>query len=66
MTARAVIILGFAVILAGILAAVALTHLRRDRLATFTETLDHLTRSRAAKIAAVLLWAWIGWHFLAR
>jgi hypothetical protein len=65
-TARAVIITGFVVLLVLLLAAVILTHLRRDRFATISATVDYLIRTRPAKIAAVLVWAWLGWHFLAR
>ena len=66
MTARTVIIAGFVVLAALILAAVLLTHLRRDRFATISATLGYLVASRPAKIAAALVWAWLGWHFLAR
>lgn len=66
MTDRTLVILGFAVIFAGTLAAIITAHVRPDRLATVSETLDRLTRTRIAKIIAVLIWAWLGWHFLAR
>jgi hypothetical protein len=66
MTARTIIIAGFVVLLALILAAVLLTHVRRDRFATISATLGHLVRTRPAKIIAVVVWAWLGWHFLAR
>ena len=66
MTARTVIIAGFAVLLALMLAAVLLTHVKRDRFATLSATLGYLISSRPAKIVAVLVWAWLGWHFLAR
>ena len=66
MTARGLIIAGFAVLAVLLLAAVLLTHLRRDRFATLSATLGYLIRTRAAKIVAVLIWAWLGWHFLAR
>jgi Family of unknown function (DUF6186) len=66
MTARDVIIAGFAVLLGLILAAVVLTHVRRDQVATISATLDSLIASRPVRIIAVLIWAWLGWHFLAR
>ncbi len=66
MTARTVIIAGFLLLLGLILAAVLLTQLRRDRFATISATLGYLIASRPAKIIAVLIWAWLGWHFLAR
>ena len=66
MTARTIIIAGFVVLLALLLAAVLLTHVRRDRFGTLSATLGYLIRTRPAKIIAVLVWAWLGWHFLAR
>lgn len=66
MTARSMIIIGFAVI--GVLVAVAVlySHLRRDRVTTLSATLDYLVRGRPARVIAILVWAWLGWHFLAR
>ena len=66
MTARTLIIAGFVVLATLLLAAVILTHARRDRFATVSATLDYLIHTRPAKIIAVLVWAWLGWHFLAR
>jgi Family of unknown function (DUF6186) len=66
MTDRTLVILGFAVIFAGTAAAIITSYVRPDRLAKVSETLDRLTRTRTAKIIAVLIWAWLGWHFLAR
>jgi Family of unknown function (DUF6186) len=66
MTDRTIIILGFVALLVLTLGAVIASHLRRYRLATIAETVAYLTRGRPAKIIAVLIWAWLGWHFLAR
>ena len=66
MSERAVVILGFAVIFTGTLVAIIVAHRRAERLATVSETLDRVTRGRLAKVIAVLVWAWLGWHFLAR
>lgn len=66
MSDRTIIILGFSVLLVLVLGTVAVSHLRRDRLATLGATVAYLTRTRPVKIIAVLIWAWLGWHFLAR
>jgi hypothetical protein len=66
MTARTIIIAGFVVLATFLLAAVVLTRVRRDRFATLSATLGYVIRTRPAKIVAVLIWAWLGWHFLAR
>ncbi|MGQ4619776.1 DUF6186 family protein [Nocardia sp. R7R-8] len=66
MSDRAVILLGFGLLLAAALVAVAVTRLRRDPVASLGETIGYLTGTRAMRITAVLVWAWLGWHFLAR
>ncbi|WP_280496473.1 DUF6186 family protein [Nocardia asiatica] len=66
MSDRAIVIAGFCLLLAIALATVAVTRLRRDSIASLSETIAYLTSTRATKITAVLLWAWLGWHFLAR
>jgi cell division protein FtsL len=66
MSDREIVIAGFVLLLVTALGAVAFTHIRRDLVATVGETIAYLIRTRAARIAAVLVWAWLGWHFLAR
>ncbi|WP_067473228.1 DUF6186 family protein [Nocardia amamiensis] len=66
MSDRAIIVAGFVVVLVAALGAVVLTHVRRDLFAPVGETVRYLTRTRMARIAAVVVWAWLGWHFLAR
>lgn len=63
---RTITIGGFAVLfgLAAVLAVVA--RVRPDRLAAFTELVAHLSRRRAIRLAILGIWAWLGWHFLAR
>lgn len=48
-------------------AAIVLTvagHVPRWRIAKVTETLDTVLAERAPRIALVLFWWWLGWHFL--
>jgi hypothetical protein len=66
MSDRETVIVGFVLVLVTTLGAVAVTHVRRDLVAPVGETIAYLTRTRAARIATVLVWAWLGWHFLAR
>ncbi|MEU1951380.1 DUF6186 family protein [Nocardia rhamnosiphila] len=66
MSDRVIIILGFVLVLVVTLGMVAVTYVRRDLVAPLGETIAYLTRTRVARIAAVLVWAWVGWHFLAR
>ncbi|MGY4101470.1 DUF6186 family protein [Nocardia sp. R16R-3T] len=66
MSDREIVIAGFVLLLAATLGTVAFTHFRRDLVAPVGETIAYLIRTRAARIAAVLVWAWLGWHFLAR
>ncbi|WP_433756399.1 DUF6186 family protein [Nocardia sp. CA-135398] len=66
MSDRVIVIVGFGLVLVVALGLVVITHVRRDLVAPVGETIAYLTRNRVVRIAAVLVWAWIGWHFLAR
>ncbi|WP_433622904.1 DUF6186 family protein [Nocardia sp. CA-120079] len=66
MSDRLIVIVGFVVMLVVALGVVVVTHVRRDQIAPLGETIAYLTRNRVARIVAVLVWAWVGWHFLVR
>lgn len=66
MSDRAVIIIGFAVLLAAVLGALVVARLRRNSIASLADTVAYAMSYRAVRIVAVLGWAWLGWHFLAR
>ncbi|MGQ4597603.1 DUF6186 family protein [Nocardia sp. R6R-6] len=66
MSDRAIVIVGFALVLVATSGAVVVTRVRRDLVAPLGETIAYLIRTRAARVVAVLVWAWLGWHFLAR
>jgi hypothetical protein len=38
---------------------------RTDAEATVTALFDAIMTSRAARVAIIVMWWWIGWHFLA-
>ena len=38
---------------------------RGDPEATVTELFDRLLDDRAVRIAVIVIWWWLGWHFLA-
>ncbi len=38
---------------------------RQDADASVTALFDRVMTSRAARVAIVVLWWWLGWHFLA-
>jgi hypothetical protein len=38
---------------------------RQDADATITALFDRIMTSRAARVAIIVMWWWIGWHFLA-
>lgn len=66
MTDRTLIIIGFAALAAAAVTAELTARCHPDRLATLGDTVRPLLRSRTLRILAVLAWAWLGWHFLAR
>ncbi|WP_433684835.1 DUF6186 family protein [Nocardia sp. CA-119907] len=66
MSDRVIVIVGFALVLVVALGVVVVTHVRRDLVAPVGETIAYLTHARVVRIVAVLMWGWVGWHFLAR
>ncbi|WP_063066233.1 DUF6186 family protein [Nocardia violaceofusca] len=66
MTDRALVITGFAVLVVAVIVAAVVACLRRTWFAGLGDTVRALTRTRTVRIVAVVLWAWLGWHFLAR
>jgi hypothetical protein len=61
---RSVTLLGYAVLLlsAGGLEVAA----RRRGSATFSDALAVVLRSRAARVALLAAWLWLGWHLFVR
>jgi ABC-type arginine transport system permease subunit len=47
------------------LIAVEVTARRTGSVATLAETLDRLMRHRPTQVCVLLVWWWLGWHFLA-
>lgn len=47
-------------------ALVVVARARPERLGSFGEFVAHLGRRRITRITILALWAWLGWHFLAR
>jgi hypothetical protein len=66
MTARTVTITGFVVLGALMLALYAAGRARRAGLAPLGDLLDAARAARGRRLTLVVVWAWLGWHFLAR
>jgi uncharacterized protein DUF6186 len=63
---RALQIWGFVALFAVAAAFSLLARLRHERWVTFGETVTATCRTRWARAVLLLVWAWLGWHFLAR
>ncbi len=61
---RTVTIAGYLLCAAAAIALVVMSHVPRAPLATFTELLDRILAERATRIALIVFWWWLGWHFL--
>ncbi len=66
MTSRTVVISGFVVLFAAAGVLLVVSWFRPDRLARFSAALTHVTRPASLRILVLFVWAWLGWHFLAR
>jgi hypothetical protein len=56
--------IGFLLCAGAIVVMGALSQRDRDRLAPFGDLLDRVMATRAARVAIIVFWWWIGWHFL--
>lgn len=61
---RALTIAGYLACLAALIALVVTSHLPRAPIATFSRLLDRILADRPTRIALVVFWWWIGWHFM--
>ncbi len=66
MTMRTITILGFVLLGATATVLYLAGRARRFRLVPLSELIDVLRSRPAIRIVLVLVWAWAGWHLLAR
>jgi hypothetical protein len=63
---RDVTYLGFSVIGVVAVVLVLVSHWRRSRVPTLSVVFSRLMRKRTTRVALVLAWWWIGFHFFVR
>lgn len=63
---RAITTWGFVVLFAVAGTFAVLARLRAERWTRFREVVRAAGRTRWARAAILFVWAWLGWHFLAR
>lgn len=61
---RELTIAGYLGCLVVALVFVVVSHRRDAPFATLTEVLDEVMSERATRIAILVFWWWLGWHFL--
>jgi hypothetical protein len=66
MTARTAIIAGFAAILALAIAIDLLARRAGSGVRPLSATLAAALRPRGGRVLIIVVWLWLGWHFLAR
>jgi hypothetical protein len=66
MTGRAATIAAYLVILATVATLELASRRGSLRILTFSEAIAVIARFPVGRIALLLLWWWLGWHFLAR
>jgi Family of unknown function (DUF6186) len=66
MSSRAITIAGFLAIGVAWIALELAGRSRRTRVPTFAAWLDLLMGYRYGRVGVLLVWWWLGWHFLAR
>jgi Family of unknown function (DUF6186) len=63
---RIVTIIGFAGVIAALVALEIIGRRRTTRVPTLGEWLGYLMRARAGRALILLGWLWLGWHYFAR
>jgi hypothetical protein len=63
---RVVTIIGFAGVIAALIALEIIGRRRTTRVPTLGEWLGYLMRARAGRALILLGWLWLGWHYFAR
>ena len=66
MVTRIVTIIGFAGVIAALVALEVIGRRRTTRVPTLGEWLGYLMRARAGRALILLGWLWLGWHYFAR
>lgn len=65
MSSHALTVAGFVLLGVAMLGLEVAGHVRRWPVPTLGQVLDGLMARRTARIAVLLAWWWLGWHFLA-
>jgi Family of unknown function (DUF6186) len=66
MTTRVMTIIGFACVIIALFALEVIGRRPTTRVPTLGEWLGYLMRPRAGRVAILLGWLWLGWHYFAR
>ncbi|HEX4702405.1 MAG TPA: DUF6186 family protein [Pseudonocardiaceae bacterium] len=66
MTSRELTYVGFALIWVAAVGLVLASHLPRTRIPTLSTLFGRLMRRRTTRVALVLAWWWVGFHFFVR
>jgi hypothetical protein len=66
MSIRALTIISFAVVIAGLFLLEFLGRRPGSRIPTLGEWLGYLMRPRIGRVLILLGWWWLGWHYFAR
>ncbi len=59
-------VLGFAILAVTVLAIDRLARRPQSQLAGFGTVMSRLMATRSGRIGVLVVWWWLGWHFLAR
>ena len=61
---RSIVVAGYLLIVAGMIASEIYARSRPDRFAPVDDMLGKVMRSRTARIGMIAAWWWFGWHFI--
>jgi hypothetical protein len=66
MSSHDITVLGFAIILAGLIGTEVTARTGHARVPTFAQVVTRVMRTRTGRVGVLVGWAWLGLHFFAK
>ena len=66
MNSHAITILGFLIVLAGLITTEAIARSGKANIPTFAQVCTRIMRTRTGRVGILVAWAWLGLHFFSK
>lgn len=66
MNSHAITVLGFLIVLAGLITTEAIARSGKGNIPTFAQVCTRIMRTRTGRVGMLVAWAWLGLHFFSK